>query len=80
MNKLQNTTVFNRSMYRDFALFTLAAIGVGLAASLTLATIIVLSAPSRDTTIRNVPISELPRPPKTQITQVIKMEAAPASI
>ena len=34
MNNLPETAVFSRSIYRDFALFALAAIGVGLAVSL----------------------------------------------
>lgn len=60
MNKSQNVTILNHSIYRDFALFALAALGVGLAVSLTLATAIVLSVPSHDTTIRNTPVSTSP--------------------
>ena len=48
MSTLQQNAVFNRSIYRDFSLFALAAVGVGLAVSLTLATAIVLTSPSRD--------------------------------
>lgn len=48
MPTLQQPAVFNRSVYRDFSLFALAAIGVGLAVSLALATAIVLSNPNRD--------------------------------
>ena len=67
MNTSSNTASFNRAIYRDFAWFALAAIGVGLAVSLTLATAIVLSAPQRDTTISTPPISESPRQLDTQI-------------
>jgi len=45
MNASQRTKPFAGAIYRDFALFALAAIGVGLAVSLTLATAIVLVAP-----------------------------------
>lgn len=67
MNTTQNTASFNRSIYRDFALFTLAAIGVGLAVSLALATAIVLSTPHRDATTHPAAISELPRQLDTQV-------------
>ncbi len=43
MNASQGSSTFTRSVYRDFALFTLAAIGVGIAVSLALATAIVLA-------------------------------------
>ena len=39
------SATFSRSVYRDLALFALAAIGVGIAVSLVLATLIVLTAP-----------------------------------
>lgn len=52
MNTTKPGTTFNRSIYRDFALFALAAVGVGLAISLTLATAVVLAAPSEDSTIK----------------------------
>ena len=39
------STPFTRNVYRDFALFGLAAISVGIAASLTLAAAILLIAP-----------------------------------
>lgn len=45
MNASQQTTGFSRTIYRDFALFALAAISVGFAVSLMLATAIVLVAP-----------------------------------
>jgi hypothetical protein len=67
MNTSPNTASFSRAIYRDFAWFALAAIGVGLAVSLTLTTAIVLSAPHRDTTIDTPPISESPYLPDTQI-------------
>lgn len=67
MNAAPTTTSFSRSIYRDFALFALAAIGVGLAVSLTLATAIVLSVPNRDTNINTPPISESPLHLDTQI-------------
>ena len=67
MTASPNTTGLNRAIYRDFAWFALAAIGVGLAASLTLTTAIILSAPHRDTTINTPPISESPLLPDTQI-------------
>ena len=44
MNTTQAST-FTRSVYRDFALFALAAISVGVAVSMVLATAIVLIAP-----------------------------------
>lgn len=68
MNTTSDTASFNRSIYRDFAFFTLAAIGVGLAVSLTLATAIVLSAPQHDTTMHSAPVSELPRESDTRIS------------
>lgn len=66
MNASQNAASFNHAIYRDFAWFALAAIGVGLAVSLTLTTAIVLSAPHHDTTINTPPISESPYLPDTQ--------------
>ena len=44
MNATQATS-FTRSVYRDFALFALAAVSVGVAVSMVLATAIVLMAP-----------------------------------
>ena len=44
MNAAQTST-FTRSVYRDFALFALAAVSVGVAVSMVLATAIVLMAP-----------------------------------
>jgi hypothetical protein len=69
MPTLQQNTVFSRSVYRDFSLFALAAIGVGLAASLTLATAIVLAAPSRDSAAGTTPQAESPRLSKTRMVQ-----------
>ena len=66
MNATPDTASFNRSIYRDFAWFALAAIGVGLAASLTLATAIVLSAPHAETASNAAPLSEVPRQSDTQ--------------
>jgi len=68
MSTLQQNAAFNRSIYRDFSLFALAAIGVGLAASLTLATAIVLVSPSRDSAVDTSPQPESPRIGKTRIT------------
>ena len=80
MNQAANTAGFHRSIYRDFALFALAAIGVGLAVSLTLATAIVLSAPNRDTTISNTPVSESPHNHTTPIAQSLTRDARAATI
>jgi len=55
MTTLQHTTTCKYSIYRDFSLFALAAIGVGLAVSLTLATAIVLTSPSRDNAVEIAP-------------------------
>ncbi len=51
MNVAQRTPAFHHSIYRDFALIALAAFGVGLAVSLTLATAIVLATPSPKATV-----------------------------
>ena len=80
MNELPNTAIFNRSIYRDFALFALAAIGVGLAVSLTLATAIVLSTPNRDPGISNPPVSELPRMQQAPKVQTAKLGAGFAAV
>ena len=50
MNASQHSTRFSRTIYRDFALFALAAVSVGFAASLVLATAIVLIAPAPERT------------------------------
>ena len=74
MPALPQSAVFNRSVYRDFSLFALAAIGVGLAASLTLATAIVLTTPSRDSAADPAPQAESPRLSKTRIVQAVSSE------
>ena len=60
MNASQQATHINQSIYRDFALIALAAIGVGLAVSLTLATAIVLATPSREPTVNAARVAESP--------------------
>lgn len=45
MSTTKSSTTFTRSVYRDFALFALTAVGVGVAIGLTLATAVVLAAP-----------------------------------
>ncbi len=62
MNASQQATQINHSIYRDFALIALAAIGVGLAFSLTLATAIVLATPNRETTVGAARVAETPAP------------------
>lgn len=62
MNASQQATQTNHSIYRDFALIALAAIGVGLAFSLTLATAIVLATPNRETTVGAARVAEAPAP------------------
>lgn len=52
MNTTKSGTTFDRSVYRDFALFALAAVGVGLAISLTLATAVVLAAQNDASTVK----------------------------
>ena len=67
MNATQSDTTFNRSIYRDFALFALAAVGVGLAISLTLATAVVLTAPDGDRTTQSVHSAAGPQ--RTQVAR-----------
>lgn len=69
MPATQQSTVFNRSVYRDFSLFALAAIGVGLAVSLTLATAIVLTSSGGDSVADSTQQAESPRLSKTRIAQ-----------
>ena len=73
MNATQAAT-FNRSVYRDFALFALAAVSVGVAVSMVLATAIVLFA--GDTTRT----AEGPRPHQTAVAHAANASLAPTSI
>jgi hypothetical protein len=83
MNTMQASTTFNRSVYRDFALFALAAVGVGLAVSLTLATAVVLAAPdsapaaSTDKTER---AAEGPKAYRTRLADKRRAESAPCAV
>lgn len=58
---------FSHHVYRDFALITLAAIGVGLLFSLTIATAIVLTHSNRDVSAQGSPTSQALGPKKTRI-------------
>jgi hypothetical protein len=69
MNTTQPAATFTRSVYRDFALFALAAVGVGLAISLTLATAIVLAAPDDAAPARHERAAAGPRVQRTQFAQ-----------
>lgn len=60
-------TAFSHRVYRDFALITLAAIGVGLLFSLTIATAIVLANPNRDAPAQAAPVSQAKGPQKTRL-------------
>jgi hypothetical protein len=74
MKASPGNNTFTRTVYRDFALFALAAVGVGMAASLTLATAIVLVAPSPDHA------AEGPRIQKTQVAYAVQAANFPSSI
>ena len=63
MHASQPVTTCKHSIYRDFALIALAALGVGLAVSLTLATAIVLATPNRETTVSDARIVQSPTSP-----------------
>jgi hypothetical protein len=68
MHASQPSNAFNHSIYRDFALIALAALGVGIAVSLTLATAIVLTTPNQ-TTISDARVMASPRFHKTRLAQ-----------
>ncbi len=69
MNTSKPAATFNRSVYRDFALFALAAVGVGLAISLTLATAVVLAAPDDAGTVKPERAAAGPRLQRTQVAR-----------
>lgn len=69
MNASHQATAFNHSIYRDFALIALAALGVGLAVSLTLATAIVLATTNRETTVSDMRVVQSPRLHATRLAQ-----------
>lgn len=58
---------FGARVYRDFALFALAAVAIGLAVSLTLATAIVLAAPEGVATAAERKAAESPRVARTRL-------------
>jgi hypothetical protein len=70
MHASQSNSSFNRTVYRDFALFALAAVGVGIAVSLALATTIVLLSPGTSHTAQG------PRLHKTQVAHAQTNNAA----
>lgn len=74
MNASQRTTPFTSTIYRDFALFALAAVAVGIAASLTLAAAIVLVAPEP------AHAAQGPRVHRTQFAQAPGADSANTSI
>lgn len=71
---MNQATTFNRSVYRDFALFALAAVSVGVAVSMVLATAIVLFA--GDTTRT----AEGPRSHQTAVAHAVNTNLTPTSI
>jgi hypothetical protein len=80
MNASQQAAHINHSIYRDFALIALAAIGVGLVFSLTLATAIVLATPNRETTVGAAQVAESPRLHTARLAQAPTPDAARSSI
>ena len=58
-------SAFQHHVYRDFALIALAAFGIGLLFSLSIATAIVLASPGGDTSPQAAPISQASGPYKT---------------
>lgn len=80
MNASQQTTAINHSIYRDFALIALAAIGVGLAVSLTLATAIVLATPNRETSVSDARVAVSPHLHNTPLAQTSIPETAPTAL
>jgi hypothetical protein len=80
MNASQQAKPINRSIYRDFALIALAALGVGLAFSLTLATAIVLATPNRETTVGAARVAESPGLHTASLAQAPTPGAARSSI
>jgi hypothetical protein len=78
MNASQQTSGFTRTIYRDFALFALAAISVGFAVSLILATAIVLVAPEPSHAAPDRAAAG-PRTQKTQVAQENHADGSPTS-
>ena len=76
MSTLPQSAVFNRSVYRDFSLFALAAIGVGLAVSLMLAIAIVLVSPTRESASDAAPQADSARVARSSDTALSGASAA----